>query len=116
MARARDAGAARSRRVCFPLAAARQLLTNCRTHTKHSDSGRVFAGSRSLAYMKSSSPNRTDAARLLTSGFRLLRFPEPLESEFRTEHRARLRAWNRLAIIVSACTVTGFAILDHFVL
>ncbi len=24
--------------------------------------------------------------------------------------------WNRLAIIVSACTVTGFAILDHFVL
>ena len=66
--------------------------------------------------MKTSSPNRTDAARLLTSGFRLLRFPEPLESEFRTEHRVRLRAWNRLAIIVSACTVTGFAILDHFVL
>ena len=66
--------------------------------------------------MKSSSPNRTDAARLLLSGFRLLRFPEPLESEFRAEHRARLRVWNRLAIIVSACTVTGFAILDHFVL
>ena len=69
-----------------------------------------------MAPMKTSSPNRTDAARLLASGFRLLRFPEPLESEFRAEHRARLRMWNRLAIIVSACTVTGFAILDHFVL
>ena len=66
--------------------------------------------------MNSPSLNRTDAARLLLSGFRLLRFPEPLESEFRAEHRARLRLWNRLAIIVSACTVTGFAILDHFVL
>ena len=43
-------------------------------------------------------------------------FDEPLESEFRTEHRARLRVWNRVAIWVSACTVLGFAILDHFVL
>jgi diguanylate cyclase (GGDEF)-like protein len=66
--------------------------------------------------MKSSSTIPTDAARLLISGFRFLRFPEPLESEFRSEHRARLRAWNRLAIFVAACTVTGYAILDHFVL
>jgi diguanylate cyclase (GGDEF)-like protein len=57
-----------------------------------------------------------EAARLLASGFRYLRFPEPLESEFRAEHRARLRVWNRVAIWVSACTVLGFAVLDHFVL
>src|SRR6185295_13309108 len=43
-------------------------------------------------------------------------FDEPLETEFRTEHRTRLRVWNRIAIIVSACTVVGFAILDHIVL
>ena len=58
----------------------------------------------------------SDAARLLASGFRFLRFPEPLESEFRAEYRARMRPWNRLAILISACTVFGFAILDHFVL
>jgi diguanylate cyclase (GGDEF)-like protein len=58
----------------------------------------------------------SDAARLLAQGFRFLRFPEPLESEFRTEHLARLHVWNRLAIWLSACTVVGFAVLDHLVL
>ena len=69
-----------------------------------------------MAPTKTSSASTGEAARLLASGFRFLRFPEPLESEFRAEHRARLRQWNRLAIWVSACTVLGFAILDHFVL
>jgi diguanylate cyclase (GGDEF)-like protein len=69
-----------------------------------------------MAHSKNSSPTSSDAARLLASGFRFLRFPEPLESEFRTEHRARLRAWNRIAIWIAACTVTGYVILDHFVL
>jgi len=62
------------------------------------------------------SPNSPDASRLLASGFRFLRFPEPLETEFRSEHRARLRGWNRIAIWIAACTVTGYVILDHFVL
>ena len=57
-----------------------------------------------------------DAARLLANGFRFLRFPEPLEAEFRNEHRAKLRKWNRLAIWIAACTVCGFAILDLFIL
>jgi diguanylate cyclase (GGDEF)-like protein len=65
---------------------------------------------------KVSSPTASDAARLLATGFRFLRFPEPLETEFYSEHRARLRVWNRIAIMLSACTVVGFAILDHFVL
>ena len=69
-----------------------------------------------MAQGKKSSLITSDAARMLADGFRFLRFPEPLESEFRAEHRARLRPWSRLAIIVSACTVVGFAILDHFVL
>jgi diguanylate cyclase (GGDEF)-like protein len=69
-----------------------------------------------MALTKNSSPNTSDAARMLAKGFRFLRFEEPLETEFRTEHRARLRSWNRIAIMVSACTVVGFAILDHFVL
>jgi diguanylate cyclase (GGDEF)-like protein len=69
-----------------------------------------------MAPTKTSSASTGEAARVLASGFRFLRFPEPLETEFRAEHRARLRVWNRLAIWVSACTVLGFAILDHFVL
>jgi diguanylate cyclase (GGDEF)-like protein len=69
-----------------------------------------------MAQSKNTSPKTSDAARLLANGFRFLRFPEPLESEFRGEHRARLRVWNRVAIWVAACTVTGYAILDHFVL
>jgi diguanylate cyclase (GGDEF)-like protein len=69
-----------------------------------------------MASTKNSSPSSSDASRLLTRGFRFLRFDEPLETEFRTEHRARLRVWCRVAILVSAFTVVGFAILDHFVL
>jgi diguanylate cyclase (GGDEF)-like protein len=69
-----------------------------------------------MALAKNPSPNTSDAAALLAKGFRFLRFEEPLESEFRTEHRSRLRVWNRTAIYVSASTVLLFAILDHFVL
>src|SRR5262245_50261086 len=69
-----------------------------------------------MAPAKNSAASNSEAARLLAGGFRFLRFPEPMESEFRSEHRARLRVWNRLAIYVSTCTVLGFAILDHFVL
>ena len=69
-----------------------------------------------MAFARNTPPTGSDAARLLASGFRWLRFPEPLESEFRSEHRARLRVWCRVAIIFSACTVSGYAILDHFVL
>jgi diguanylate cyclase (GGDEF)-like protein len=61
-------------------------------------------------------PGNSDSARTLAKGFRFLRFDEPLESEFRADHRARMRVWNRVAIWLSACTVVGYAILDHFVL
>jgi diguanylate cyclase (GGDEF)-like protein len=66
--------------------------------------------------LNKNSPNSSDASRLLANGFRYLRFPEPLETEFRSEHRARLRGWNRIAIWIAACTVTGYVVLDHFVL
>ncbi|HEU4591629.1 MAG TPA: diguanylate cyclase [Steroidobacteraceae bacterium] len=69
-----------------------------------------------MAHNKNPSPESSDASRLLANGFRFLRFPEPLESEFRSEHRARLRGWNRIAIWIAACTVSGYVVLDHFVL
>ncbi len=61
-------------------------------------------------------PGSSETMRALAKGFRFLRFDEPLESEFRSEHRAKLRVWNRIAIWMSACTVLGYAVLDHFVL
>ena len=69
-----------------------------------------------MAATKSMTPSSSEVARLLASGFPFLRFSEPLESEFRADHRARMRGWNRVAIWMSACTVLGYAILDHFVL
>jgi diguanylate cyclase (GGDEF)-like protein len=69
-----------------------------------------------MAHNKNPSPDISDASRLLANGFRFLRFPEPLECEFRREHRARLRGWNRIAIWIAACTVSGYVVLDHFVL
>src|SRR5690349_16195754 len=69
-----------------------------------------------MAQLKFPTVNNSEPARLLASGIRYLRFPEPLETEFRSEHRTRLRRWNRLSFWIAACTVTGFAILDHFVL
>jgi diguanylate cyclase (GGDEF)-like protein len=69
-----------------------------------------------MALAKSTSPGSSETARTIARGFRFLRFDEPLESEFRADHRARLRVWNRLAIWLSACTVLGYAVLDHVVL
>jgi diguanylate cyclase (GGDEF)-like protein len=74
----------------------------------------VAKGARALVLRRSSSDS--DVARLLQGGFRGLRFPEPLESEYRQQHRAKMQNWARLSIIVSALTVIGFAIIDHFVL
>ena len=73
-------------------AVARQLQRDCRTHTKHSGSRE---GLRRLAkhgaHRILRRPIGSDAARLLAQRLPLAAFPEPLESEFRTEHRARLR-------------------------
>ncbi|PZN35260.1 MAG: hypothetical protein DIU71_00380 [Proteobacteria bacterium] len=53
-------------------------------------------------------------ARVLAHGFARLRFPEPLETEFRADHLGAVRRWVRLAIVVAAGTTAGFAIIDHW--
>src|SRR5688500_17298642 len=69
-----------------------------------------------MAVTKSPSPGNSDAASVLAKGLRFLRFDEPLERDVCREDRDRMRAWNRVAIWLSACTVLGYAILDHFAL
>ncbi|HRX90676.1 MAG TPA: diguanylate cyclase [Steroidobacteraceae bacterium] len=59
----------------------------------------------------------TGVKTLLESGsFSRLGFPEPTESEFRHAHRESMRRWVRLSILVSACTVLGFSVIDNYVL
>jgi diguanylate cyclase (GGDEF)-like protein len=54
---------------------------------------------------------------LLNDGaHRRLKFDEPLEAEFRAQHRASMQTWARLSILISALTVVGFGVIDHFVL
>lgn len=44
---------------------------------------------------------------------RRLRFPEPLETGFRNDHRRGVRRTIRLGLIVALFTTLGFAIIDH---
>ncbi len=56
------------------------------------------------------------AFRALEEGFGRLRFPQPLEREFRTHHLAASHRWVRMSILVALATTTGFAIIDHHVI
>ncbi|MFO1376104.1 MAG: diguanylate cyclase [Steroidobacteraceae bacterium] len=42
-----------------------------------------------------------------------LRFPEPLETEFRRDHRRGVRQTIRMGLVVALFTTLGFAIIDH---
>jgi diguanylate cyclase (GGDEF)-like protein len=55
-------------------------------------------------------------SRVLAQGYGRLRFPEPLESEFRTEHLTASLRWVRLCLFVAIGTSAGFAIIDHWVI
>jgi predicted signal transduction protein with EAL and GGDEF domain len=55
-------------------------------------------------------------ARLLREGYAWLRFPEPLESEFRADHALAARRWVRLGLWVAAAASAGAATLDPWVI
>lgn len=55
-------------------------------------------------------------ARVLRQGYGRLRFPEPLESEFRADHRLNTWRWVRMSVYVVIGTSIGFAIMDHWVI
>jgi diguanylate cyclase (GGDEF)-like protein len=56
------------------------------------------------------------AARVLAEGYRRLRFPQPLEQQFRRDHLLASQRWVRLSLFVALGTTTGFAIIDHSVI
>lgn len=58
----------------------------------------------------------SQVARLLQEGYGRLKFPEPLESEFRAEYLLGTLRWVRLSLFVAIGTSAGFAIIDHWVI
>jgi diguanylate cyclase (GGDEF)-like protein len=56
------------------------------------------------------------ASHVLEQGYAGLRFPEPLESEFRADHLQASHRWVRVSLLVALGTTTGFAIIDHRVI
>ena len=55
-------------------------------------------------------------SRVLAQGYARLRFPEPLESEFRADHLLASVRWVRMCLFVAGGTSLGFAIIDHWVI
>ena len=55
-------------------------------------------------------------SRVLRQGYGRLKFPEPLESEFRADHRMNTLRWVRMSVYVVIGTSIGFAIMDHWVI
>jgi diguanylate cyclase (GGDEF)-like protein len=61
-------------------------------------------------------PAHSQASQLLRQGFRGLKFPEPLESQFRLDHRNEAHRLVRLGLLVALITTLGFAFIDHSML
>ncbi|MGH8185542.1 MAG: diguanylate cyclase domain-containing protein [Steroidobacteraceae bacterium] len=59
---------------------------------------------------------RALVARVLEGGYARLRFPRPLEQEFRSQHLLGSQRWVRLSILVALGTTLGFATIDHWVI
>lgn len=55
-------------------------------------------------------------SRVLAGGYSKLRFPEPLEAEFRADHLRAQRRWVRMCLFIVVGTSTGFALIDHLII
>jgi diguanylate cyclase (GGDEF)-like protein len=58
----------------------------------------------------------SQVSRVLAEGYGRLRFPEPLESEFRAEHLRAQHRWVRMCLFIVIGTSAGFALIDHQVI
>jgi diguanylate cyclase (GGDEF)-like protein len=69
--------------------------------------------------MKSAELAKTEeslVAHVLSKGYGRLRFPPPLEQEFRQDASVATRRWIRLSLLVALITTSGFAVIDHWVI
>ncbi len=61
-------------------------------------------------------PKHSLLAQVREQGFGNLKFPEPLEAEFRAEWLAKSVRWVRLCLYVAIGTSIGFSLIDHLVI
>lgn len=55
-------------------------------------------------------------SRVLASGYGRLKFPEPLETEFRHEHMLAQRRWVRVSLFIVIGTTAGFSFIDRWII
>ncbi len=60
------------------------------------------------------SHDESQTAQVLQRGYRDLRFPEPLEQQYRDDHRLGSHRMVRMSVIVAFITSIGFALIDHW--
>jgi diguanylate cyclase (GGDEF)-like protein len=93
-------------------------------HRTQNSAAQVFFGAHVRTYktgpfLKPPVDTRDDeslVSRVLSTGYGWLRFPEPIESEFRRDHLQAARRWVRMSVWVAVGTSVGFALLDPFVI
>jgi len=70
--------------------------------------------------MSSSQPASTSedslVSRVLAEGYGSLKFPEPLEAEFRHDHLIAQRRWVRMSLFIVVGTSAGFGLIDHLII
>jgi len=64
----------------------------------------------------SPAPDESPTASVLRSGYRWLEFPQPLEQQFRDEHRVNSHRFVRMSVIVAFITSAGFFLIDHLLI
>ena len=69
-----------------------------------------------MTYLALPAHDSSLVARLLRDGYIWLHFPEPLESEFRTDHALTSRRWVRLGLLFAALASAGSALIDPWVI
>jgi len=60
--------------------------------------------------------DESSTAQVQRRDYRWLRFPEPLERQYREDHRANTHGFVRMSLVVAFITFTGFALIDHWVI
>jgi diguanylate cyclase (GGDEF)-like protein len=60
--------------------------------------------------------DQSPAVRALAQGYRWLKFAEPLESQYREQHRANAHRVVRVSVVVALSTTIGFALIDRLLL
>jgi diguanylate cyclase (GGDEF)-like protein len=69
-----------------------------------------------MAVADTSLADESPTAQVQRRDYRWLRFPMPLELQYREDHRANTHGFVRMSLVVAFITFSGFALIDHWVM